>query len=289
MEYLEDLISLLASKKKETIVTDGFLAALHNGNRLTVTRPHYHDYFEIIFYLGKDPSVYHHKKEQFVVQRGDIIFNSVFIPHYFEIDETKSTERFLIGLDGDFLLQYSFGKIDLMNIFSNHLPKVQKTDYASFSTYLSLIMDYLKLPDISGKQVLQRAGIYQILANLYVTYGINEETNPQVVQKNALVSKLVSYIDSHLTEDLSLPVLAKEVNYSITYISKVFKEVSGNTLIEYITQKKLSKAERLLLTDLPMKNVMEASGFNSYSYFFKIFKKKHGISPSEYRAQELNS
>lgn len=288
MDYLEDLISLLSSKKDEPIVTDGFLATLHNGNRFTMTRQHYHDYFEIIFYLGNDPSVFHHNKELFIVQRGDIIFNSVFVPHYFEIDDTKSTERFLVGLDGDFLLQYSFGKINLMNIFSNNLPKVQKTDYASFSTYLNLIMNYLKLPDISGKQVLQRAIIYQILANLYVTYGINEETNPQGIQKKALVSKLVAYIDSNLAEDLSLPVLAKEVNYSITYISKIFKEISGNTLVEYITQKRLAKAERLLLTDLPMKDVMEESGFNSYSYFFKIFKKKHGISPTEYKTQELN-
>lgn len=289
MEYLEDLSSLLSSKKECPIVTDGFLATLHNGNRFTMTRPHYHDYFEIIFYLGEDPSIFHHKNEQFLIQRGDIIFNSVFVPHYFEIDEIRSTERFLIGMDGDFLLHYSFDKINLLNIFSNNLPKVQRLDYASFSTYLNLIMAYLKLPDIVGKQILQRAIIYQILANLFVKYGIEEEDNSQKMQKTALVSKLLAYIDAKLTEDLSLPILAKEVNYSVTYISRVFKELSGNTLTEYIIKKRLSKAERLLLADLPMHEVMEQSGFNSYSYFFKIFKKKHGLSPSEYRVNESNT
>ena len=103
-----------------------------------------------------------------------------------------------------------------------------------------------------------------------------------------MVADLVDFINTHLSEDLSLERLASEVNYSEYYICRIFKSITNYTLTNYIIEKRISKAAYYLKGDLPIGKVAENAGFNNYSYFYKTFKKMMGVSPIEYRTSHID-
>lgn len=107
--------------------------------------------------------------------------------------------------------------------------------------------------------------------------------------KNALiVNKIKSYIEEHLADSLTLTTISNIVNYNETYISRLFKQINGSSLSEYISQERIKKAKYLLSsTSESMQNIAAATGFDTSQYFSIVFKKTTGISPSEYRRTHL--
>lgn len=102
--------------------------------------------------------------------------------------------------------------------------------------------------------------------------------------KNPIISKAQNFIQEHLAEDLGLEQIASILGVSPFYLSKLFKEETGETLINHITTLRLEKAKQLLGNDsMIIKEITAATGYNDQNYFSKLFKQKYGLSPSEYR------
>lgn len=101
-----------------------------------------------------------------------------------------------------------------------------------------------------------------------------------------LVRTIQSYIDNHLTEGLTLTLLSDMVNYNSSYISRLFKQVTGESITDYITMARVSKAKELLKnTDQTIQGIAKMVGFDTSQYFFLVFKKAVGVSPGNYRSQ----
>ena len=101
---------------------------------------------------------------------------------------------------------------------------------------------------------------------------------------NVLISRIVAYTDEHFAENLSLDVIASTFAIHPAYFCKLFKRTMGTTYIDYLTQCRVTRAKELLRrTDLPNYLIAEQTGFQTPEYFSKIFKKKTGVSPKEYR------
>ncbi len=99
-----------------------------------------------------------------------------------------------------------------------------------------------------------------------------------------LVQKTVVIIESDLSADLSLTSLAKMQNVSAGYLSTVFKKETGTTLSSFITEKRIAYAKYLLeSTALQVQTVALHSGILDVQYFSKLFKKRVGMTPKEYR------
>jgi two-component system, response regulator YesN len=98
------------------------------------------------------------------------------------------------------------------------------------------------------------------------------------------VSKVTEFICNHLSEDLSLLRLADIVYFNPSYLSRLFKQITGNTLTGYIYKMKVEKA-KLLLEDCSLKihDIASAVGYDSSTYFARFFKKMTGLNPQEYR------
>lgn len=104
--------------------------------------------------------------------------------------------------------------------------------------------------------------------------------------KNLLpvVQKTMLLIDSDLSAELSLHVLAKHQKISPGYLSTVFKKETGKTVSEYIREKRIKHAMYLLnTTNLQIQTVALHCGIMDVQYFSKIFKKQTGKTPKEYR------
>lgn len=105
-------------------------------------------------------------------------------------------------------------------------------------------------------------------------------------QYRSLLGQAVDYIDANFQrEDLSLNLVAKEVNISANYLSAVFSQEMKVTFVEYITGKRMEKARELLrTTDLRSGKVAAAVGYRDPHYFSFLFKKTQGCTPRDYRA-----
>ena len=102
-------------------------------------------------------------------------------------------------------------------------------------------------------------------------------------QPNQIVAKAMHIVKHRFQEDLTLDSVAEELNISLFYLSKLFRKNKGISFTEYLTQVRLEHAKKLLEEGQKcVKEVAYATGFNSQSYFSKVFKKYTGKSPSEY-------
>lgn len=103
-------------------------------------------------------------------------------------------------------------------------------------------------------------------------------------QYSPTVKKTMLLIDSDISAELSLKLLAKNQGISAGYLATVFKRETGRTVCEYITDKRIDHAAYLLsTTNLQIQTVALHCGIMDVQYFSKIFKKKTGKTPKEYR------
>ena len=96
--------------------------------------------------------------------------------------------------------------------------------------------------------------------------------------------KILNYIDRNLRKGLSLDDAAEYANMSSCYFSKFFKKMTGQNYIAYITDGKVELAKQMLLdTDLPVINISYELSYGETNYFSKAFKRKVGVTPTEFR------
>ncbi|MBN2980945.1 MULTISPECIES: response regulator transcription factor [Cohnella] len=101
-----------------------------------------------------------------------------------------------------------------------------------------------------------------------------------------LIRKLKAHIDGHPDGDLRLQTLAELVHLSPVYLSKLFKQETGENLSDYIMAARLARAKYLLAgTELKIYDVARLSGYQSPKHFMLVFKKATGVTPGVYREE----
>ncbi len=101
---------------------------------------------------------------------------------------------------------------------------------------------------------------------------------------------VLSYIEENYTESISLSTLASLMNISPLYFSNYFKSTFRISPKQYILNKRLAEAQRLLLeSDMTVKEIACAVGFENENYFSEFFSAKIGVSALKYRKRALPS
>jgi two-component system response regulator YesN len=104
------------------------------------------------------------------------------------------------------------------------------------------------------------------------------------IEHDSRLDEITEFIKNNLTEKLSLELICKRFLMSKNSLYAAFKEHLGTTVAEYITDARLERAKAMLRdTAAPVYEIAESVGVNNYTYFCKLFKKKEGVSPMEYR------
>lgn len=99
-----------------------------------------------------------------------------------------------------------------------------------------------------------------------------------------VVSRMMRYIEGHVTEDFKVADVADAVGLSVSRTVHLFKETTGMTIIEYTHSIRLKLAEeQMRYTQHSLETIAELSGFRTYPYFHRIFKRKYGVAPGMYR------
>ena len=101
-----------------------------------------------------------------------------------------------------------------------------------------------------------------------------------------IIQRLIDYINSHLSEDISLNDLASFSHLSAPYVSRLFKENLNVGFVEYVNTQRIAKARQLLKnTTLTVEQIGFQVGFNNVRSFMRTFKKYENTTPGQYRLQ----
>lgn len=121
--------------------------------------------------------------------------------------------------------------------------------------------------------------------HLLATFIYANKTSDDIADESSpIIRRVLNYFDKNLDKKLSLNQLAKEIGYSPTYLSTLFKKETNYSPISYFSHLKIVKACELLdYTNMKVKEISFHLGYSDPYYFTKDFKKKMGISPRNYR------
>ncbi|HBU82041.1 MAG TPA: AraC family transcriptional regulator [Paenibacillus sp.] len=127
--------------------------------------------------------------------------------------------------------------------------------------------------------------LYMLLVRLTIEgerYGAFERSDARLK-----LGGLVTFIKQNYHQDISLSMLAQQMNVTEQHLNRIFKKEFQMTPLDYLTRYRLLKAKELLVHDagITAHEIARAVGFNSASYFGSVFKKYEGISPIELRKQ----
>ncbi len=103
-------------------------------------------------------------------------------------------------------------------------------------------------------------------------------------RKAKLVQSIEDYVEDNITENVTREQAARHVHINVSYLSRIFKEATGESFWDYVLRRKIEKAIRLLKEDDAMVyEVTDMLGYKDPSYFARIFKKYTGKSPSDFQ------
>lgn len=113
---------------------------------------------------------------------------------------------------------------------------------------------------------------------------IKQNTESADERNLKLVRSIQSYIEKNYASDLSMDDLTDRFHVSRTYISRLLKKYSGQSFLEYLTDVRFRHVEKLI-TDNKYKQyeIAEMVGYKDFGYYIKVFKKRYGITPNEFR------
>ncbi|MBB1079916.1 helix-turn-helix transcriptional regulator [Limosilactobacillus sp. STM2_1] len=137
--------------------------------------------------------------------------------------------------------------------------------------------------DIANNPIYPHIAIDYLLTELLIELS-NDFVKSFTTTSNNKISIIQGWIRSHLSQHLTVDQIATHFEFNANYLERIFKQQTDLTIIQYINQLKLEKAQELLSkTNLPIKQIAALSFFNDDKHFMKQFKKVLRLTPSEFR------
>jgi two-component system response regulator YesN len=253
---------------------------------------------EYKYYTGPNEIIFIHELEWEQPQEQMLSFNKPPAPAAPAAQPAFSDEQLRIAFKVCNAVQLEAWLDAFIGQFKIHEIPVQTTKIQSLQAVVSASHTLSELhPQLHQEELISQeeinsiwdaAGIDQLAAALrhLFTRLLTLTTEMRKSGKHAVVSKTKEIIQLRFAQDLSLDSLAAESLLSPVYLSFLFKQVEGINLTDYLIQVRLDHARQLLKeTPLRTYEVANQVGYADEKYFSRLFKKKTGLTPSEYRHQ----
>ena len=244
-----------------------------------------------LFYFLSGGKKFHIDHDVYEVCAGDLFFVNQREWHYFsKIDEDHRHERIVLFIYPEFLKNLCTEQTDLCSCFMHkgnageHRLRMQQKDCDKFLYFVHKLASAGGFgKDIFTMSVFLEWMVFINRARLNYQ-ALHEEPQKDHIKmgRSKQVSPIISYIDSHITEDLSLELLSKQFFLTPSYLCRVFKNGTGTTIHKYITAKRITLAKDLLTQGYSVTDACHMSGFTDYNGFLKSFVEAVGIPPKKY-------
>lgn len=249
---------------------------------------HYHDFHKIILFLAVRGD-YIIEGTSYPLGPRDIAFVRAGEIHRPVIDVRGPYERIVIYVAPSFLSRVSRPGADLSACFRRAPGEAGVMRLASGDTH-ELLSQMEKLErtargDGFANGLYTEALFVEFMILLHRALFSHELGTVKKAAADEKIQPLLGYIETHISEDLSADILAKEAYLSKYYLMRRFKAATGYSLHRYVTMKRLLHA-RAMLSQPSEKTITEisaASGFSDYTAFFRAFKSQFSVTPQAWR------
>lgn len=260
---------------------------LHINHELDNYSVHWHTAIEMIMPIENIYTIII-GKITYQLKEGDILF----IPPG-ELHELIAPDRGVRRI-----LLFDFSLINNLKGFSNILTILNQPRLINAATAPDISYQMQKLYDqiaeeYESKNNFKEASIYALIIQMFVLMGrkyMNTENLFPDVKLNkqreyiAKFNLIFEYINNNYMEDISLETIADVAGFSKFHFSRLFKQFTDMSFYDYLNQRRVKEAEKLLLDpSLPITDVALKSGFSSISTFNRVFKNFKECTPTEFK------
>ncbi len=283
------LKSLDASDERQYMLHENYEVYEKHGAPTGASAMHYHNFYEIIYVMeGEYSSLL--GNQTYHMKTGDFLLIDSNVMHKYQHIEKKydSSKRIILWITKNMLEKLSDGEMDLTACFQGgescayHFPIYYEEMLRGYLLKLAM-SDILDMEATGAKEVMDRGylTLFFVYLNLLCSrkeYLFSEERTSM----HPLVDEISRYIDTHISEPISVEDLANLVHMSKYHFLRKFKDITGVTAHTFITNKRLIRASEMLKNGQNITQVYQSCGFSDYSAFLRNFKKTFGVSPGKY-------
>ena len=261
---------------------------IYNNDQVENYPPHWHTDIEVIMPITNNYTAVL-RDTTYILEPGDIMIIPSGELH--ELSAPENGNRYIMLIDHAVLREVN----GFDSIYSKFFPCAvfRKKDNIEEHSILENILKQI-VSENTRQLALYEASLHSLIIAFFVQAGriqfsSIETLNDVKAEKQQyyidVFYNLCSYMNDHCTEDLTVDELATMTGFSTSQFIRLFKKFTGVTYYEYLTKRKISYAEVLLLdrTDLSISDIAMRSGFNSLATFNRVFKQNLNCTPSEYR------
>lgn len=248
---------------------------------------HYHEFYKIIYFMDgavdykAEGKTYHLKPHDFVMVGSNVI-------HKPEIDRTVPYERYIIYLSEDFLSESDGRGGSLKYCFEEAERLQRRVVHFTPESYEEIVGCLLRMERIAKQEeaYMNELLLKSAFLEFMVLFNRNVMGQPMAFTTTAVyhekVIDVITYVQEHLAEEISVDTLSKKCYVSKYYLMRQFKEATGYSIHQYINEKRIQAARRMILSGMPASRACYECGFRDYSTFSRRFKMIVGVAPSKY-------
>lgn len=268
---------------------------------------HSHDKFEIYYFHGGDCK-YLIGDRIYKLQPDDIIIMNGLTLHRANPEKTAPYERSIIEFSQEWIrpvinnIQVPELLTPFYKLNNSLLRNVDKNILSNIRSLIKEISKQVSNQHKAGtkNQLLDARMLNGRVSILFVQllfeiYELSQSKLSQVPlyesEKEFHIERVINWINEYFTTDITLSSVAENLNISKYYMSRIFKEVTGFTIMQYLMSCRMNRAKYLLEMH-PNKTVLDVaieSGFESPSHFSRFFRQQVNMTPTEYRKQKLSN
>lgn len=221
------------------------------------------------------------------VEAGDVLFFDAKVRHHNVVTNVKEPMvEFFVGFSDIHFQGTPENSIDfgvypkIMHMKPHMKQEVNKICYEMIAEYQSGQL---------GKEFMVKAYMTQLLVHVVRGLTMNikktEVEQFETYNRSYAVKRIINYLNENYEQRISLEQIAHNMYLSPVYISKIFKEETGESPINYLIKIRLERAKEILQTrnNRSIKSIAKEVGYDDVYHFSKLFKKYYGISPLYYK------
>ena len=243
--------------------------------------PHLHTEYEIYYNISGGKGFFIDDHYYDCSARDLFIIRTMHI-HRVAVGDPDNYVRCVISIDCPFIeklraLMSDSTALDFLDRAGEDLPVKVRLGKEEHEKFLMHVKEYLRLEQ-AKEHLLLMSKLFELLA--FIKYAFQDREGMKVPESNPeLWSEKAMYCIERNFSVYQTADVAKALNVNENYLSRVFKSETGISLNNYIIQRKIAEAKKLLYNGASVKDACTSSGFNDCSNFIRTFKKFTGVSP----------
>lgn len=244
---------------------------------------HYHDFNKIIILLSGNIN-YTIEGKNYILKPYDIVLVNAGEIHRPSVLDNSAYERIIIYVSTQFLGNYSEKEYNLNYCFERakmeHSNVLRIASIEKSKLYqVCLELEHSFTDQAFAKELYQKILFLEFMIQLNRTAISNHINYLDSANGNTKLLQILDYINEHLTEEVTIDTLSEHFYLSRYYLMHYFKEETGYTIGNYITEKRLLLAKDLVQKGYSITEACFQSGFKNYSTFSRAFKKAFNTLP----------